>query len=665
MKSKLIFFSLLLYWAMPSIAQLTLDSTFVYDEAGVKHWYHIQKDVYCFKIAGDVEYSGTLNPCVANVTYWDNAPSKFNEVNFNPASPLMQRANQVTQIQNMSDYTVSSYSLTKDATSDFTQQEYYRTDDLLLITFNDPSLSAVAVNAFASLYQLTVVHAPDPALPNSVSWSYIFKLIPIKGEERNTIAMAQLINESEPTLVKLAEPNMYATYPLGCNPTSEIGLSPGGTDGTWHIRNTGGVIWSGYSGTNDADADICECWGEGYTGNGIKVGIIDFGGIKFSHDDYSGTNINQMYNAQDGFYYTTDTYLDPANGHGQQVTGVVAATPNNSTLGFRYAVGSAYSAEVIPYIVADFSGGLPASNSQISTSIQRAVLDGVDVVNMSFKTNAGVGTIGIQINNATSTGRPDLAAPGGAWGIVFVAGAGNDDVNGTSFPANMVNVIGVGWSNPEDYRSSYNAPGTGGSWTAAPGEGSTYGDPSNNFDVVAPGELIMTTDYGSGNYIFAKGSSFSAPIVSSVTAIILDKNPNLTYIEVRDLIRDGAEKVHPGLYNYNMYGAAPGYNDEMFYGRVSCINSISLTPLTIGEQEELAQLTVMKQNENQYLIFLPQNQENLSYKLYDMSGRLLFIQEIEDGFAEVLVDLTNFSSGMFIFELTNNDRPLATTKLIK
>ncbi len=81
MKSKLIFFSLLLYWAMPSIAQLTLDITFVYDEAGVKHWYHIQKDVYCFKIAGDVEYTGTLNACVANVTYWDNAPSKFNEVN--------------------------------------------------------------------------------------------------------------------------------------------------------------------------------------------------------------------------------------------------------------------------------------------------------------------------------------------------------------------------------------------------------------------------------------------------------------------------------------------------------------------------------------------------------------------------------------------------------
>ena len=98
------------------------------------------------------------------------------------------------------------------------------------------------IATFAAQYNLEMVHSPDPALPNEVSWTYTFRLNPGKNKEMTTIRMAQIINENEPFLVKLAEPNLYSVKPLDCETTSEMGLSPGGTDGTWYIDNTGGVI---------------------------------------------------------------------------------------------------------------------------------------------------------------------------------------------------------------------------------------------------------------------------------------------------------------------------------------------------------------------------------------------------------------------------------------
>lgn len=418
MKAKMIKFKvmksnfLLLFGVSTSYAQIP-DSTYIYDQYGVQHWYHIQKDVYCFKLSAEAEYTGTVNPCVANQEYWDNAPTKFNEINFSPTSSYLQRYNQVMQLQGLSDYEISSVALTKNATEDYTSQKFYRTDDRILITFNDPLLNISSINAFATTYNLELVHEPSSALPNSVSWTYIFRLIPNRDKPMTTIELAQTINENESALVKLAEPNMYSVEQLDCTPTTEVGLTPGGTNGTWHIRNTGGVIWGGQSGINDADADICECWGEGYTGNGIKVGIIDFGGIEFTHADFEGTNIPKAYNALTGTDETSNFALDPANGHGMQVTGVVAATPNNNSLGQRWAVGSAYNSTVIPYInrigvsITTFT-----TNGDIAVSIQKAVEDSVDVINMSFKTDASVGTIEIQLNNATTVGRPDPNSPG-------------------------------------------------------------------------------------------------------------------------------------------------------------------------------------------------------------------------------------------------------------
>lgn len=665
MKSKVLFF-LGLFGVSSIYAQLTqADSTYIYDQNGVQHWYHIQKDVYCFKLTNEVQYTGNVNPCVENQEYWQDAPTKFNEINFNPSSSLFDRYNQIVQLQSTNDYEVSSVALTRYADSTYTSQEYYRTDDRIMVTFNDPLLDNATITSFADEYSLELIHEPSSALPNTVSWTYIFRLIPDREGLMTTVRLAQIINENEPQLVKLAEPNMFSVEPLNCQPTTEMSLTPGNVQGTWHIRNTGDVIWNGQSGTNDADADLCECWGAGYTGEGIKMGIIDFGAFEFSHNDFEGSNIPKAYNVEELDYETSNFALNSNDFHAMKVTGIVAATPNNTAQGQRWAVGAAYNTEVIPYINRFTSSDVPALNSQIVQSLQAAVLEGVDVINMSFRTNAAIGSIDIQINNAVSVGRPDPNDPNNYFGIVCVAGVGNNDVQGSNFPANMPNVIGVGWSNPNDYRCSSNPPG-GFAWTATSGDGSTYGPPEYNYDVVAPGELLVTTNLAAfGSYdVSALGSSYSTPIVASIAAMILEKNPLLTWSEVRELIRNGAEKVNTNTYDYNMFGNAPGYNNEMFYGRVSCINSINQT-LNITEEEKPLALTVMNMGEHQYLVFIPESGQVQPYELYDMSGRLLLNGKATPGNVEIPIDLSAYHSGMYFLKIYNSERTILSTKLMK
>lgn len=146
--------------------------------------------------------------------------------------------------------------------------------------------------------------------------------------------------------------------------------------------------------------------------------------------------------------------------------------------------------------------------------------------------------------------------------------------------------------------------------------------------------------------------------------MLLTKNPLLTWSEVRELIRNGAEKVNANTYDYNMFGNAPGYNNEMFYGRVSCINSINQT-LNITEEEKPLALTVMNMGEHQYLVFIPESGQVQPYELYDMSGRLLLNGKATPGNVEIPIDLSAYHSGMYFLKIYNSERTILSTKLMK
>lgn len=653
---KILFIAILVVINLTTFAQL--DSTFYYNPDGTKHWWHIQKDVLSFRCINNQQYSGTINPSiVGQQSYWAEDARKMNEVHFNSNCTPFDQASTINQVRTSPDFDMFAYAVTETPNVPCDLNTYYTTDDLILVVFKNPPTLA-ELSYLNQAYDLDLINSPSTMLVNPGKHTYVFKVNVKQGDLYTSFEICQQIFQNEPNLIYSAEPNMYNRNGQICTVVDEMNLSPGGTQGTWFIRNTGAVVWNSTNGTNDADADICECWSEGYTGANIKVAAIDAAILELDHPDLE--NITKAYNTTTSTEEFSNFALNTTS-HSMNVLSVMGATPNNSNLGQRFAVGAAYGADIYAYI------GSSVNSADIISGLQEALIDNVDVINMSFRIPASA-ALSNELDLHVLNGRADASAPNGAWGTVLVAGTGNDDLSASNFPANHPNVIGVGGSNPNDYRSSSNPP-DGISWTQNTAQGSTYGPPNNNYDVVAPMELIMTTDAvnggSAGNYNITSGTSFSSPIVASIAAMILEKNSNLTYTQVRQAIRDGAEKVRPTNYDYNAYPTNPGYNDEMFYGRVSCSNSIAEVTVSIDENSSMKELVVLTGNNSNFEIILPENMQSGNLKIYTIDGSLVEEHDFNDTSNSINFNLLNRNRGIYLVVLENKDVIWGMTRVVR
>jgi len=160
----------------------------------------------------------------------------------------------------------------------------------------------------------------------------------------------------------------------------------------------------------------------GFTGEGIKIGVIDTG-INTSHPDFFiQDNASRFSKGYD--FVDNDTVPQDMNGHGTQVTGIIAA---NGQL-----KGIAPMAEIFSYRVS--SDGESVPSDLIIKAINQAVDDQVDIINISLGVNMTHNKIDQAVNNAIKQG------------IVVVAAAGNSgpDESTIGSPAKNPNAITVG-----------------------------------------------------------------------------------------------------------------------------------------------------------------------------------------------------------------------------
>lgn len=662
---KIIFLSIVsLITVFQSFAQ---DSLYFYNSDGTKSWWYVQPDVILFKNIDNSSNSILFDTnIVQNIDFWGEEYRKFIELNLNQNTTNIQIQSVLDLIINSNAFEIFAPAITKFPLESYTSNKYFKTDDQLLVTFKDPMINDATIQNFMSEYGLDLIHQPSSLLNNSKNWTYIFKI----NNEIDTLFqnffLANLIFESEPDLVKICQPNIYSGESLNCQTVSEMNIPNSGIYRTWGIYNNGGIILNSWNGVVDADADICECWGEGYDGSGIKIGVMDFGGFEYNHPDINNLQPGYKLYTNPIELFSNNTYANSANGHGMAVVGVIGATPNNNNLGAREAVGMAYGSEIHLYLL---SNGI--NSADIIKGLQQAVIDDIDILNMSFR-SAYDQSVALQLDNCFDIGRPSNSVPNSYLGMILVSGSGNTDVQESNFPANQTGVIGVGMSNPNDYRSSYNAPNF--AWTMNPQDGSTYGPPSFGYDVVAPGELMYTLDLQGGNgfdlgdYQLSSGTSVSAPVVSSIAAILLQKNSQLTNVEVRDMLRNGAEKKYPNIYNYNMYPNEPGYSNEMFYGRVSCINSLDLTTLGYANITPNPKLIIAQAENDKFTIYVPIQIEDYQIEIINGQGQKIktFKNKLDtSGENSITVDLGSLSSGVYFVNLIMKNGLALSGKIVK
>ena len=139
----------------------------------------------------------------------------------------------------------------------------------------------------------------------------------------------------------------------------------------------------------------------GVNGKGIKIGVIDTG-INFAHPDFvtSGKNLDLLKGYD---FVESDNFPQDTHGHGTQVAGIIAA---NGQLR-----GIAPEAEIFAYRVSEDGESVPSK--LIVDAIKRAILDDVDIINISLGVNMTHHEIDRTVNDAVKNG------------IVIVAAAGN------------------------------------------------------------------------------------------------------------------------------------------------------------------------------------------------------------------------------------------------
>ncbi len=310
----------------------------------------------------------------------------------------------------------------------------------------------------------------------------------------------------------------------------------------------------------------------------IPVCVLDHG-CDLDHPDLknqyaSGYNLDPDSPSRPG-----ETDGDP---HGTACAGIVAAAMDNvdnasNPIGLT---GLAPACKIMPV-------AFPLESATfIAQGIRYAAANGARVISLSYSDDTWAQLD--EDRNAIDSAITDACTPDPAtnWpGVVLCICAHNDDREGVRYPGKNPLVMTCGASDQDDYRKNPKSR-DGESWGSNWGEG---------LSVVAPGVLIPTTDSTVGGYnqnggaamtwssvkyqmcgdkageyfFLFGGSSAATPHVAALAALILSQNPTLTSLEVCDIIKKSAYKVHDtskgGSYKYD----AEGWNENVGFGRIN------------------------------------------------------------------------------------------------
>ena len=361
----------------------------------------------------------------------------------------------------------------------------------------------------------------------------------------------QMANELHRTgLFEFASPNLILFIRYATNDTH--------FSQQWGLRNTG---QSG--GTAGIDIRVQQAWTITTGSPDIRIAILD-SGTDLNHPDFSGSFIPGLgFDATGWWNNGGDHSINP---HGTAVAGIVAARGNNS-MGIA---GVAHTSRILPIHM----GGTPSAD-RVKAGIDWSIANGARIINMSFTT-----TDTPEVRNSL-----DAAT---AANIVLVASSGNHN-GAVRFPANRQDVIAVGAIDRCGRRSGRIdiIPDSCDPWGPNSSPGSAFG---TNLDVVAPGTNIFTTgvlgfsgygtviNNGANGVYFSgfSGTSAAAPHVAGIAALMLSVNRNLTAQQVRNIIKNTANRNLPNVTFVTTPGRPNGtWNEKMGHGLVDALAAVS------------------------------------------------------------------------------------------
>ena len=412
---------------------------------------------------------------------------------------------------------------------------------------------------------------------------------------------------------------------------------------------------------NITQVNADQVWALGYTGQGVVVGVVD-SGVNYDHQDLA----DHLWNGGEAFphhgYDIVNNDDDPMDdkGHGTHVAGIVCG---DGTSGSHTGVAPDATLMCVKTTAADGFGG--AVN--IAGGMEWAVEHGCDLINLS-QGMAGAGVADKEIFRRTCEAILDA-------GIVALVCAGNEgyDIlqmaypipNNVRVPAScpppyldpdqMVNpgglscVVAVGAVDYNDAAAEFTSKGPV-TW-----QDTEFGDYAYNPgiglirpDVCAPGVNIKSLDYqNTSGYTFYDGTSQATPCVAGVVALMLSKNPELTPVQICQILEETSVRLTPT--KSNVTGV----------GRVDALAAVNAVPAWDGTTETQVDGTLVFPNPSKDG-FNVQCEGLISIEVFSMDGKT--IKSIKPTGTQCFFDGLN--NGVYLVRIVS-EQGLTVRKIVK
>lgn len=263
----------------------------------------------------------------------------------------------------------------------------------------------------------------------------------------------------------------------------------------------------------------------GINGQGVILGMLDTG-WKLTHDAFADLSVLATYDFVKGdtIVENQPEDLPEQHNHGTMTLSTIA--------GFKPGalIGAAWGAEVILAKTEDVSREVPIEEDWWVAGLEWVETLGADVVSSSLGYYDWYGFSDLDGNTATTTIAADLAVD---RGVVVVNSAGNSrwGFGHIIAPADGHGVIAVGAVTLAGVYASFSSPGP------------TF-DGRIKPDVAALGvDNYVVSVANDQDYALVSGTSLSCPLAAGVAALILARAPGLTPLQVREAMRETADRA--------------------------------------------------------------------------------------------------------------------------